>query len=67
MGSAIWKRYLGMAGRRIEVVNLADNDREDLLADLGRIVYALAARLYGKRLAKRKTVAIVQQLKAEEG
>jgi len=54
-------------GRAIEVVNLADNNREDLLADLVRIVYAFAARLYGQRRAKRKTEAIVKQLQAEEG
>ena len=57
---------LGLAGRRIEVVNLAENDREDLLADLVSIVHSFAARLYGQRRAKRKTEAIVKQLKAEE-
>jgi putative resolvase len=54
-------------GRAIEVVNLADDNREDLLADLVSIVYSFAARLYGHRRAKRKTEAIVKQLQAEEG
>ena len=49
-------------GRAIEVVNLAENNREDLLADLVSIVYSFAARLYGQRRAKRKTEAIVKQL-----
>jgi len=49
-------------GRTIEVVNLAENNREDLLADLVSIVYSFAARLYGQRRAKRKTEAIVKQL-----
>jgi len=49
-------------GRTLEVVNLADNNREDLLADLVSIVYSFAARLYGQRRAKRKTEAIVKQL-----
>jgi putative resolvase len=53
---------LELSGRHIEVVNLAENDREDLLADLVAIVYSLAARLYGQRRAKRKTEAIVKQL-----
>lgn len=61
------ERLLLGQGRAIEVVNLAENDREDLLADLTSIVYAFTARLYGQRRAKRKTEAIVQQLKAEEG
>jgi len=49
-------------GRTLEVVNLADNNREDLLADLVSIVYSFAARLYRQRRAKRKTEAIVKQL-----
>jgi len=49
-------------GRAIEVVNLSENNREDLLADLVSIVYSFAARLYGQRRAKRKTEAIVKQL-----
>lgn len=49
-------------GRVIEVVNLAEQNREDLLADLVSIVYSFAARLYGLRRAKRKTEAIVKQL-----
>lgn len=49
-------------GRTIEVVNLAENNREDVLADLVSIVYSFAARLYGQRRAKRKTEAIVKQL-----
>lgn len=49
-------------GRVIEVVNLAEHNREDLLADLVSIVYSFAARLYGQRRAKRKTEAIVKQL-----
>lgn len=55
---------LELAGRHIEVVNIAENDKEDLLHDLVSIVYSFAARLYGQRCAKRKTEAIVEQLKA---
>ncbi len=55
---------LELAGRHIEVVNLAENDREDLLADLVSIMYSFAARLYGQRRAKRKAEAIVKQLEA---
>ena len=52
-------------GRTLEVVNLAENDREDLLHDLVWVIYSFAARLYGQRRAKRKTEAIVAQLKQE--
>jgi predicted site-specific integrase-resolvase len=52
-------------GRTLEVINLAENDREDLLHDLVSVIYSFAARLYGQRRAKRKTEAIVAQLKQE--
>ena len=57
---------LELQGRTIEVVNLAENDTEDLLADLVAIVYSFTARLYGQRQAKRKTERIVQELEAED-
>ena len=53
-------------GRAIEVVNLAENGQEDLLADLTAILYSFTARLYGQRRAKRKTETIIQALEAGE-
>jgi predicted site-specific integrase-resolvase len=53
-------------GRRIEVVNLADNRREDLVADLVAVAYSFCARLYGQRRAKRKTEIIVRELTGQE-
>ncbi len=58
---------LALAGRHIEVVNVAENDQEDLLADLVSIIYSFAVRLYGQRRAKRTTEVIVKQLQVEEG
>ena len=49
-------------GRTLEVVNLAENNPEDLFTDLVSIIDSLAARLYGPRVASRKTEAIVKQL-----
>ena len=57
---------LEQQGRHIEVVNLADNGREDLLADLVAIIYSFCARLYGHRRAKRKTETIVKELTGQE-
>ena len=54
-------------GRIIEVVNAAENDKEDLLADLSSVIYSLCARLYGQRRAKRKTEKIVEELKSQKG
>lgn len=56
---------LEVQGRKIEVVNLAENDTEDLLQDVASIVYSFCARLYGQRRAKRKTERVVAILKQE--
>lgn len=53
-------------GRTLEVVNVADNGTEDLVADLTSIVYSFCARLYGQRRAKRKTETIVKALEAHD-
>jgi predicted site-specific integrase-resolvase len=49
-------------GRRIEVVNLSEDGREDLVSDLVAIVSSFSARMYGQRRAKRKTEAIIKEL-----
>jgi predicted site-specific integrase-resolvase len=59
-------QHAGGAWRSIEVVNLAENGREDLVADLVAIVSSFCARLYGQRRAKRKAEAIVQELTRRE-
>ena len=48
-------------GRRLEVVNLAQKNREDVLAGLVSIVYRFATRRVAKLRAKRKTEAMVKQ------
>jgi predicted site-specific integrase-resolvase len=53
-------------GRAIEVVNLAEDGTEDLLADLTSIMYSFCARLYGQRRAKRKTETSVKELEATD-
>jgi len=57
---------LELQGRTIEVVNVAENAKEDLIADLVAIVYSFTARLYGQRRAKRKTERILQELQGED-
>jgi len=57
---------LEIQGRTIEVVNPAENNREDLLHDLASIVYSICARLYGQRRAKRKAERLVEQLAAKD-
>jgi len=57
---------LRVQGRRLEIVNESENDKEDLLADLTAILYSFCARMYGLHRAKRKTETIVKELEAEQ-
>ena len=49
-------------GKKIDVVNLAENDKTGLMEDLIAIVYSFSARMYGLRRAKRKTEEITRCL-----
>lgn len=57
---------LGKQGRKVEVINLADNGKEDLMQDLISIIYSFSARMYGLRRAKRKTEKIIQELQDDQ-
>jgi len=52
--------------KNIEVVNEAENDKQDLMQDLVAIITSFCARLYGKRCSKRKTEKIIKELKDEK-
>lgn len=51
-------------GVHLEIVNLADNGRDELMQDLVAIITSFSARLYGQRRAKRKTEKILAQLES---
>lgn len=53
---------LSRCGIKLEIVNLADNGRDELMTDLVAIITSFAARLYGQRRAKRKTEKIIAEL-----
>ena len=59
--------YLGVlllrSGVKLEIVNLADNGKDELIQDLVAIVTSFAARLYGQRRASRKTEKIIAELR----
>jgi putative resolvase len=56
---------LARCGITLEIVNLADNGRDELMTDLVAIITSFAARLYGQRRAKRKTEKIIKTLEAK--
>jgi len=60
------EQLLKQQDRHIEVVNLAENGKEDLVQDFVSIVTSFCARLYGQRRSKRKTERILAELQAEE-
>jgi putative resolvase len=57
---------LKMQGREIEVINLSDNGKEDLVEDFVAIVTSFCARLYGQRRSKRQTEKLIAELQKSE-
>lgn len=49
-------------GVKLEIVNLADNGKDELMQDLVAIVTSFTARLYGQHTAQRKTEKIISEL-----
>jgi predicted site-specific integrase-resolvase len=56
------EQLLKMQGRRVEVINLAESGKEDLIQDLVSIVTSFCARLYGQRFSKRRTERLIAEL-----
>jgi predicted site-specific integrase-resolvase len=56
------EQLLKMQDRRIEVINLAENGKEDLIQDLVSIVTSFCARLYGQRFSKHRTERLIAEL-----
>jgi predicted site-specific integrase-resolvase len=57
---------LPLLGNRIEVVNRAEDDKADLVKDLASVIYSFSVRMYGQRLAKRRTAQLIQAIQALE-
>ena len=49
------EKLLSLQGRRIEIINVQNNDRDDLMQDFVSIITSFCARLYGLRRNKRRT------------
>ena len=57
-----WSKSGKMQSRRIEVIDLAENGKEDLIKDYGSIVTSFCARLYGQHRSKLKTERLIAEL-----
>ena len=62
-GLAYIQTLLAASGRRIEVANEAEHDREELMQDLIAIITSFTARYYGRRRGKRKTEKLIEELR----
>jgi len=60
------EKLMKLQGREIEVVNMQDNDRDDLMQDFVSIITSFCARLYGQRRTRRRTERIIEELSKEE-
>jgi predicted site-specific integrase-resolvase len=61
-GVAYIQTLLAMQDRELVIVNTADTEESDLMGDFVAIITAFAARLYGRRRAKRKTQQVLAAL-----
>jgi predicted site-specific integrase-resolvase len=56
------KVLLEQLGKKVEVVNLAETQDEDLMQDFVSIITSYCARIYGLRRSRRKTERIIKEL-----
>ncbi len=62
LGSGYIELFLDQQGRSVEIVNMAEDEKSDLVQDLVAVIYSFSAKLYGLRRSKRKTEKIVKYL-----
>lgn len=65
-GANYIKVLFNQLGKELEIVNNAENERDEIMQDLVSIIYSFSARIYGLRRAKRKTEKLVAELKSNE-
>ncbi len=65
-GVAYIQTLLSMQDRELVIVNTADTEESDLMGDFVAIITSFAARLYGRRRAKRKTEQVLAALQQNE-
>jgi predicted site-specific integrase-resolvase len=53
-------------GKRIEVINLSEDDENDLMQDFVSIITSFCARVYGPRHAKRATERLIRELEGKQ-
>ena len=64
-GTNYMQLLLEMLGVRLEIVNLAENGRDELMLDFIAIITSFCARLYGRRRSSRKIERLIAELLPE--
>ena len=65
-GVAYIQTLLALQGRELVIVNAADTVQDDVMGDFVAIITSFAARLYGRRQARRKTEQVLAALQETE-
>ena len=60
------QKLLNLEGRELEIVNEANEDKEDLVQDFVSIITSFCARIYGLRRSRRKTEALISELEKKD-
>ncbi len=56
------QKLLELQKRSIEIVNIMEDERDDLMQDFVSIITSFCARLYGKRRTKRMTEKLIKEM-----
>ena len=51
--------------KKIEVINLVDNNKEELIQDFVSVITSFCARIYSQRISKRKVEKLIKELEDE--
>ncbi|MGL5965060.1 MAG: IS607 family transposase [Fusobacteriaceae bacterium] len=65
-GASYIESLLKLTNRKLEIINVIDNDEQDLIQDFVSVITSFCARIYGKRRTKRKTEKLIEELKKDE-
>lgn len=60
------KKLLEIQGRSIEIINVKNNERNELIQDFVSIITSFTARLYGQGKSKRKTEKLIKELEIND-
>lgn len=56
------EQLLKLQNRSVEVINVEQDSRDDLMQDFVAVITSFCARLYGQRRCKRKTEKLIQEI-----